>query len=394
MKILHVTASLSPNYGGPAHVVRELTESLAENGNQVTIYTLDAFEEKGANANKYLIKGVEVKRFRTNKMMSFGHSFELFRELKKNIKNFDIVHVHSIYYAYGIMVRKLCKKYKIPYIITPHGSLNSYIYQRKKIKKRLYEFMFENKNMNDSQALHFTAAEESMQANGYAKKCNKIVIPNGLKLSDYLIPSHFDKTIKTKFPSTGDKQIILFLGRITPVKGLDILIDAFEMLLKENNNTHLIIAGPDQGNYKKVLLNLCHKKNILNNVTFTGILNSVEKLYFLKESDLLVLPSYSENFGMVAIEALACRTPIIISDQVNIWREIEENGAGVITKCDSTELKTAILTLISNEEKKKEISENGFLLVNEIYNWKKISKNYLFEYDKIIKNFNSEVNNA
>jgi glycosyltransferase involved in cell wall biosynthesis len=227
-----------------------------------------------------------------------------------------------------------------------------------------------------------------------AEKCHSFlglnskffIVPNGIDLSEFKdLPSK--ENLRKRYNISRDKKIILFLGRINWKKGLDILTDAYSRLAKNRNDVHLLVVGPDEESYgqkiKKWFRNsgLKYVDNGSKNkdyesdsrITFTGMLTGQAKLEALAGSDIFVLPSYSENFGMAVIEALACGISAIISNQVGTYKDIWENRAGKITETNPKILQRDLVELLDNDNLRREMAENGKRLVREHYDIGKVA---------------------
>ena len=387
MKILHVIDNLNLNYGGPPKVALEMCQGLAENGQEVTLYTTNHSDETnrdmpiGVPVN---LDGVNVFYFPFRFFPKWHISIQLAREIRSNIREFDIVEIHSIYLYHTLVTAYYCRKYNIPYIIMPHGSLESYIRKKGRFKKAVYHFLFENRNLNNAAAIHYTAEEEKLQSHYPLKiKAPAIVIPLGINLSEYRqLPEK--GCFRSKYPDLDNKLLILFLGRISIVKGFDLLTKAFAMVVQAHPNARLVIAGPEDPGYGSQVRRWLKDYGVFDKSIFTGMIRGKDKLAVLVDSDLFVLPSYSENFGVALVEAMACGLPVITTDKVNIWRKVDSAKAGEIISCNSEELKNSINNLIDHPELRKKMGKNGKKLVEGKFNWKVISKQLILEYEKLI----------
>ena len=182
-----------------------------------------------------------------------------------------------------------------------------------------------------------------------------------------------------------DKKIVLFLGRINWIKGLDILVKAYSMLAKKRSNVHLLIVGSDEEGYGEKVRGWLKDESVSERVTFTGMLSGREKLEAFAGSDVFVLPSYSENFGMAAVEAMACNLPIIISNQVGIYKEVESAKAGLIIHTDYNELYDATWKILNNKQESLEMGRRGRKLVEEQFSIEKVADKMIKAFKEIIK---------
>jgi glycosyltransferase involved in cell wall biosynthesis len=193
----------------------------------------------------------------------------------------------------------------------------------------------ESRVVRDAQAVLFTSEEERRRARltfrPYA--CRECVVGLGIARPDGE-PEIGKRAFLTQFPRLAGKRIVLFLGRIHPKKGCDLLIHALAHVAPADPLLHLVIAGPDECGWRAGLERLAVQLNVPNRVTFTGLLNGGLKWGALHASDVMALPSHAENFGITVVEAMACGVPVLLSQEVNIWREIEADGAGFTAQPD------------------------------------------------------------
>ena len=210
-----------------------------------------------------------------------------------------------------------------------------------------------------------------------------LVVPLGIDLAEFAsmpAPGRF----RARYPEIGDKPFILFFGRVNFKKGLDILAKAFGVVARRRPDVHLVIAGPDNEGWGARVRTWLSEEGVLGRTTFTGMLLGPDKLAVLRDASLFVLPSYSENFGLAVIEAMAAGLPVIISDQVNIWREVEAGRAGRVIPCDPGALADQILELLANPDTAADLGRKGRALVQERYPWPRIGRSLAEAYGRII----------
>ncbi|MHB1407221.1 MAG: glycosyltransferase [Desulfitobacteriaceae bacterium] len=375
MKILHVIANLAPRYGGPSKACFEMARAVARLGHSVSIYTTnqDGPTELDVPTDQPVVRdGVEIRYFPIQHPRFWGFSLPLAMALREAIREYDIVHIHSLYLFHNLVAAHYCRKHGIPYIIRPHGTLDPFLYRRHRLRKRIMELLFENKNIKQAAAVHFTTEDEKKLAEPYIFQRPGIVVPLGLELADYEnlpAPGMF----RARYPETQGKKLILFFGRLNFKKGLDILARAFGELARARDDVHLVLAGPDNDGFREQVRAWLNEERVLERTTFTGMLQGEHKLAVLHDADMFVLPSYSENFGISVIEAMACGLPVIISDKVNIWREVEAGGAGKVVPCRVEDLQEAILELVEKPELAKQMSSQGKNLVRTRFQWSSIA---------------------
>jgi glycosyltransferase involved in cell wall biosynthesis len=234
------------------------------------------------------------------------------------------------------------------------------------------EFFFENRNIKQAAALHFTTAEEQALATPFTFNTPGIVVPLGVDLGEFGTlpePGQF----RTAYPEIGDKRIILFLGRINFKKGLDLLAQAFARVVGSCPDLHLVIAGPDNEGWGARVRDWLREEGVFERVTFTGMLLGHDKLAAFAAASLFVLPSYSENFGIAVIEAMACGVPVVVTDKVNIWREVAAAEAGKVTPCAAGAVAQAMAELLDNPALAADMGRRGRDLVTERFQWPNIA---------------------
>jgi glycosyltransferase involved in cell wall biosynthesis len=189
---------------------------------------------------------------------------------------------------------------------------------------------------------------------------------------------------RAAFPEVAKRRIVLHLGRLNFKKGLDILIGAFANVAGELEDTHLVIAGPDNEGLGIQLRRRLAELGLSRRATFTGMLQGEIKLAAFRDASVFALPSYSENFGIAVVEAMACRVPVVISNRVNIWREVESAGAGLVTECDVDSCAAALLTALKNNERARAMGEKGHELVTARFAWSSVGEKLERIYREIV----------
>lgn len=372
IRILHVIASLSERTGGPAKAAFDMARAVAKRDHRVAIYTTDrAVEPDGTiRLNEPVERdGVEIRVFREHFPRTFATSLPLMRALASAIPQADVVHLHSLYLFHVWAAARLCRRHGVPYLLRPHGTLDPYLWQRHRWRKRALELLFQDRVIRGAAALHYTAEEEMALATPYVHGAKGVVIPNGLDLADY--PEVPPGRLRAHYPEIGDRRIVLFLGRLNFKKGLDLLVPAFARALQRHPDLHLVIAGPDDGMRGRTE-RWVDDAGIRARTTFTGMLKHTPKLEALRDSLLFVLPSYSENFGIAVVEAMACGVPVAITDKVNIWREVAAARAGVVGPATIDSVADQI-SQIAAEPDPAAMGRRGRALVQAKYSWDKIA---------------------
>jgi len=293
----------------------------------------------------------------------YGYNHDLVPWLRKYASRYDAIIVQGIWQYHSFGVWRALAKSKIPYFVFTHGMLSPWFkrkYPLKHLKKWLYWPWAEYRVLRDAKCVLFTTEEERILAGKsfWLYQCHERVVGYGTKVP----PGETEEQIKAfylKNTSLRGKPFFLFLGRMHPVKGCDLLIEAFAQIAESHSDWHLVMAGPDQINWQKQLVNRCEKLKISDRVHWMGVLRGKIKWGAMKAAKAFVLPSHQENFGIVVAEALACGRPVLITDRVNIWREVKESQAGLVGSDDLTGVKKILHQFIALSEESRTSMEKA-----------------------------------
>lgn len=327
MKILHVIATLDPKGGGPMEGVRLISRAASSWGQITTVVTLD---EPGQPF-------LEGNPFRTVPLgpglLRYGYSPRLAPWLRENATSFDAIIVNGIWQYCTCAVWRAVRDAGVPYFVFPHGMLDPYFkraYPLKHLKKTLYWWLMEYRVLRDARAVFFTCEEERLLARQSFShyRCNEVVVGYGTAPRK-LDGASFKDAFLGRFPGLDDKRIVLFLSRIHEKKGCDMLLTAFSTIAGSDPRWHLVMAGPCADDLGRNLRAQAQSLGISDRITWPGMVTGDQKWGALQAAEVFALPSHQENFGIAVAEALACGTPVLISDRVNIWREIVADGAGL-----------------------------------------------------------------
>jgi len=333
-KILHVISSCNPNTGGPIEGIKQFYKIYKKLNIEINILSNDNPKYKFLK-NKYLPKVIATGPLPIflKKLNNFNP--KLLRWLKDNIKKYDFVIIDGIWQFHNYAVFKTAKKFKIPYFVFPHGMLDPWFnenYFFKKIKKIFYWNLIQHRVLQNAKKVLFTTKIESELAKKSFQpyKINSSVLGYGIEGNPFL-KSKKNLFFK-KFKKLKKKRILLYLGRITEKKGLDLLINAFNSI--RETDTHLVIAGNSNNEYAKKLKSLINNLKINKFVTWTGPIYNKFKWDTFKAASLFCLSSHQENFGISIVEALSSGTPVLITNKINIYKIIKKYRCGYINNDD------------------------------------------------------------
>jgi glycosyltransferase involved in cell wall biosynthesis len=336
MKILHVIPSIDPAAGGPVEGLKQLCHVYKLGGHDVEVACLDSLEQ----AAQYKFP---VAVFALGPGLGlYGFSPKAGKWFKQNIARYDVVFINCIWQYNTLAAYRALVGTSIPYAVFTHGMLDPYFQKRfplKHIKKLLYWQLFLRVILQHAVTVLFTSEEEKILARRSFPqyRVRETVVPYGIFPPNV---NTADASIEffSRWPELSGKRLAISIGRIHPKKGTDILIEAFAGAMAKDPAWHLVIAGPDQVGIRENLEALATRLGISERITWTGMLMGNAKWGALLSSEVFVLPSHQENFGIVVAEAMFCSLPVIVSNKVNIWREVENFGAGLI--CEDTVEKT------------------------------------------------------
>lgn len=372
MKILQVSNFFKPLWetGGVTRVNYEYSKKLVEMGHDVTVYTTDGYNSSFEfKSNRPIcIDGIKVYYFHNIfrnivKKINLTTPYYLPFVLRKEIKNYDVIHIHEHRTILAVIVHYYAKKHGIPYVLQSHGSVLPF-FQKQGLKK-VFDYIFGDRILNDASKVIALTKTEVEQIKKMGVDENKIaIVPNGIDLFEYdNLPKKGE--FRKQYSIPDDEKIVLFLGRIDPIKGLDLLIAAFSNLTSEINDVRLVIVGPDN-EYTLTLKRQIYELNIKDKVLFTGPLYDAEKIKAYVDADVYILPSLYETFPNTVLEACACGTPVIITDQCGI-ADIVDSKVGDVVECDEKQLRAMILKYLLDDEFRGKFGEEGKKVVREYF---------------------------
>lgn len=363
MKILRVITSMNPKSGGPCQGIRNINPHLVALGVDVEVVCTNNKEEEFQTEDDFIIH--KIGKGKT----AYEYQPLLLKWLNKHIADYDVVVVHGLWQYHNWAVYQAIKNLKKAktntpkVVIIPHGMMDPYFQKAperrmKAIRNDLIWSFIEKKCLNAAYAVFFTCQEEMRLAattfKGYSPK-KTINIGYGIQ-NPPVNTIVFKEAFEKKCPSIREKKYWLFLSRIHEKKGVDLLIKAYNMLSKQNLVLpELVIAGPTNIAFAQEMIQLAAENSKIH---FPGMLLGDEKWGAFYGCEAYVLPSYQENFGIAIVEAMACKKPVVISKNVNIWKEIEAGGGGwILNELDEEEIYKVLLAISNLTE--SEIIQKG-----------------------------------
>jgi glycosyltransferase involved in cell wall biosynthesis len=389
MRVLHVIPSLSPLRGGTTEAVLGMGKALIQQGVDVEIVATNDHGEGTLDwplRERMVHGGVPVRVFprwspSIQALREFQYSRELGQWLRENIGHYDILHAHVLFSYVPTYGMSLARKREIPYINSPGGLLCQWSMQQQATKKWLFWRLIEKLNLSAVKAMHFTSDLEKEESTPWiGSQVSREVIPLGCVASSY----EEAKSIpwKKQFALPLNAPCFLFLGRIHPKKGLDLLLSSLSKLSGEN--WVLAVAGKGDPKYVASLQLLARQLGIEHKIRWVPFVEGEQKAGLLHAADFFVLTSYSENFGITVIEALCSGVPVIISNSVALAPEVAKYKFGYVTEITAeqitTKLKEALHSMESWREKRGEISRKA----KTIWDWSVIAQKLVAVYSRML----------
>ena len=366
MRVLHVIPSLSAKHGGPSLVLPVLARALIDKGIEVVIATTD---DDGVRAHLNVVLEIPVKSesgatiFYFRKSTEFyKFSFQLTRWLFKHVATFDLIHIHALFSYSSVAAAFIAKRRRVPYIVRPLGVLNRWgMKNRRRGLKRLSLRWIEMPILRGAAAIHYTSRAEQIEAAAADAAIERIpsaVIPLPVEIRGLPVASYAAR-FRERFPNIGDRPVVLFLSRIDPKKGLELLLAGFVDVVRTVPRAVLVLAGAGDDRYIALLRKMIEDKGLRDHVLWAGFLEGEDKAAAFAVASVYVLPSYSENFGIAAAEALAAGVPVVVSDQVALSADIKAANAGIVVSCEAGAIASAVVRLLGDADLREDFRRRG-----------------------------------
>lgn len=369
MRILHVIGSVAPRFGGPSTVMPELCAALAHRGHEVALFTTDMDGDDDLPVP--LQTPVELGGYATT-YFPVGHprdlkvSWPMARQIYRDVRQYDIVHVHSLHLFHSVVAPFVCARWQVPYVLRPHGALDRYHRTHHRFRKAILYTVAERRNLKGAAFIHCTSNQERRSVGDLRLGVRVAVIPLGVGQPAVSVGSAAGVAYKDR-ASPG--PVVLFLGRLSAKKGIDLLIRAFRDVHERYPNCRLVIAGPDEEGLGSGLSRLARSCGVASAVEFLGEVRGQDKWSLLQAADIFVLPSATENFGVAAAEALACGVPVVISDEVALAEQVRRHGGGIVCRRSSDAVAAGILRLLDDETLAARCCLEGRRLAAREFSW-------------------------
>ena len=328
MRVLHVITGLWKDTGGPSEVIPAICTAMTDAGADVTLATLAG--DSAQSVDDAATHGVRVLKVPPSFRHTIWYSSALHRRIQQLASEHDIVHIHGIWQFPDWAAAAAARRAGVPYVITPHGSLQPARLRKSSLKKRISAVLADRAMLNQASCLHATAADEAAAFRLYGYRGPIAMIPNGITPAGSIEPDRaalLEAAFRRDFPETQGRRLLLFLSRIEPIKGVTTLARAWAECARQFPDWHLVVVGPDERSHLQEVLAILRDGGVLDRTTITGPLYGDRKTAAYLASELFVLPTISENFGLVIGEALSHRVPVITTTGAP-WSGIVEHECG------------------------------------------------------------------
>jgi glycosyltransferase involved in cell wall biosynthesis len=358
LKVLHVISGIDPRGGGPAEALRGLALAQAAGGLNVRVLATFAPGDDLGIAAILQARGVTVRLVGPCRG-PLGRHPDLNEAAAEAVASADVVHIHALWEEVQHQAARSARLSGKSYLIRPCGMLDPWSLRQSRLKKILYLLWRLRRNLNAATALHYTSEAERDGATRLRLRPPVIVEPNGIDVSEYMnLPPR--GTFRDRFGIPANRVLLLFLGRLHPKKGFDLLLPAFARL---EGDSVLVVAGPGEDDYRDSLKAEAAR---------------------LADADLFVLPSYQENFGIAVAEAMAAGLPVVISDRVNIHAEVAAAGAGGVVPTDATALATELSRWLGDASRRQQAGAKARAFAHSQYDWSAIASRWETHYERIV----------
>jgi glycosyltransferase involved in cell wall biosynthesis len=388
MKVTFVTTHYPPSvgFGGVCEASYGLSNALSGKGICVKVVTSDASEvsripfEAFAKMERSLL---HIHPFRHTCSKRSCFSFGAKDIIKKLVRDSDVVHINGIYTHPATLGARYARRTGKPHVVAIRNGLDPWMMQIKRAKKILGFKLYVRADLQGATCIHATAQQEIEACMAMGVKGPFTIIPNGINPYKFTqLPDY--ECAEQLWPVLKDRTVVLFLSRLSKQKGLDMLVLAWDCIMKKHPEAFLVIGGPDYLGYSDVVRGLVQKSAFSDSVLFTGNVVGRKKLALYSRADLFVLPSYSENFGNVVAEALACGVPVVTT-QATPWSELEKYNCGRWVPVHQDAILAALSELINMSSKeRKEMGRRGKDFVETNYTWDMAARKMITVYHAML----------
>ena len=369
-------------YGGPIYSVHGLCKGLVSLGHDVHVFTTNVDGKKDSDVplqQPVELDGVKVWYFPSTLLRRLYWAPKMFKALQNHIREFDVIHLHSVFLWPTWAAARVARRHKKPYFLSPRGMLvKGLIEQKSRLLKSMWIRLIESRNIRNAQSIHLTSQVEMDELKKFDFRLQDyVVIPNGVETPKYLDYQKVSDDVKSLIQS----PYILYLGRINWKKGLDRLVDAVSGI----DGCRTLIVGNDEEDYLPKLQNLIEHSGAKEEIEILPrFVSGMDKEALLRNATLFVLPSYSENFGNTVVEAMARRCAVIVTEEVGAAEIVRQSEAGFI--CSANDLEQTLKECLNNNEVRKHCANSGEKWARDHLSWHTVAQRMVDKYEELIVN--------
>lgn len=386
MKVVNIIGGLHASLGGPVTSLLESSMYLPSSVERAIITTDNVGPARARRRGRLLPShlpprlseyvSVEILPVQGPPQLLYSH--RLRSVVRSYVERGYIPHVHSLYLYPQFATYWVCRNQRWPYIVSPHGSLQPVLLGKRRWRKALAHRIWQYRMLEEARAVLATSDAEREAILQLLPAARVRLVPSGIDARPY------DELATARYRKARRGSTVTHLGRLAHTKGLDQLIRAFAIVAARAPESRLVLAGPDDEGLRPELVRLAEKLNIGGQVEFPGFVTGAEKLCLLASTDVWVMASSSESFGVAALEAAAAGLPMVLSPNVPLGKELADAGAAVQIEClDAHNLSRAIETLINDPQLAARLGARARAIVKERYSWSSVSENLVALYEEV-----------
>jgi len=379
MRILHYVESTDSRLGGVPKFVLDCARVMSAAGHPSTVLTLDTTDTPSDWLGD---AGVNSGLPRVDRLSAPGILARLFSpaqmsEIRSDLARCDLVHLHCVWSPTTVQIGNACRSMGVPYVVSCHGMLDDWSMDQSAVKKRLFHTLSGRMFLENAARVHCTARAEFEQSHKWFENGREAIIPYIIDLAPFeSLPGPELARAKFNLGKTDGRKTVLFLSRLHHKKGIEHLISAAASMRRDGFRGEFIIAGAGDDAYVRSLQEATRANGLQDQMRFVGQVKGQDKLSLYQASDLFVLPTSQENFGLVLVEALACGTPLVTTKGVDIWQDVEESGAAKVVSDPSIELADAMGDILTDGARHSKMREAARPWVFETYDQDRLTRRF------------------
>ncbi|WP_052049835.1 hormogonium polysaccharide biosynthesis glycosyltransferase HpsP [Leptolyngbya sp. KIOST-1] len=391
MRVLQIIPSISLIYGGPSQMVRGFAHGLAAAGAEVTILTTNANGDAGQPPLAVPLgvpvaeDNYTVRYFPCSPWRRYKFSVGLLSWLYRHGHEYDLAHIHALFSPLSTAAATVARWQGLPYVLRPLGTLDPADLQKKKRLKQIYGRLLEAPNLAGAAALHFTSPIEAEVSHRFGTQPPSWVIPLGVTPPPALSDEERQR-ILAQLGIPLRRPLVLYLSRLDPKKGLDLLLPALERVMAQGIDFHLVLAGgnPQDPDYEAAVGDRIRASPLGDRTSLTGFVTGPTKAALLQTADLFVLPSYYENFGIAVAEAMAAGVPVVVSKGVYLWPDIVASGSGWVCDLSVESVAQSLAEALQTSAQRQLRGQQAQVYAQTSYDWDAIAHRTLAAYGTVL----------